>query len=274
MKKNRSAFLSLALCALCALIAVPPAALAAHPPIAAVNNPIVNAAMMAAVRAPMASLQIFASGFYGGGSTTYSGTTGQIVVTGSVLSIPSPFDPPGNVAFPFTGGQGLTWRFGGAINGHSAYIYSDEGHNILINGGDGADTPSIQLFGPGAGSFTLNGTKGDWEAPDGRYNGGLTGAGITLDNKIHGVGAMVLSSSLAPVGFITSGSAKTAGSIVLNADGTTASTVTVISGVHCTVGDQSGNGVIGNPAFSVSSTTLTITNNATNKGHVITYLCL
>lgn len=64
---------------------------------------------------------------------------------------------------------------------------------------------------------------------------------------------------------------KTKGQVTLNADGTTNSTVTVNSGAICMVQDETA--LTAEPAHSVTTTTLTIVNNVTSKGHVIDYHC-
>ncbi len=103
-----------------------------------------------------------------------------------------------------------------------------------------------------------------------RVSTNLTTAGALVANWENNNGTQV--SAMAYDGAYISPSTRMSGQITLNVDGVTAGTATVLSGSICVIGDQSGG--VANPAFSVSGTTLTVSNSVANAGHVINYICI
>lgn len=203
------------------------------------------------------------------GGTTYTGTAPIVVTaaTGVISCVVATASVPGCLAAAdFT-------TFNGKLSG-TANALTPAGGTFTLTG---AFTATSKITA-GTGFFDFSGGNPNavvYPSTTGSTTYGFGGNGtgfpiiraagadmVTVTNVLITLAEPVLESS-----------STNKGSVTLNGDGTTASTVTVVSGAKCTVGDESGNGVLGNPGFSVTSTTLTIVNNAVNKTHVIDYNC-
>jgi hypothetical protein len=151
-------------------------------------------------------------------------------------------------------------------------VLKDQAGNTLATFTDAGTTGSLTVTGTvkiAAGQGFVNASGDSYFISNGGFGSHVRGSPVSVEDDSGNAIATFFDDGT--TGSVLISGSKTKGQVTLNGDGTTNSTVTVNAGAVCMVQDETA--LTAEPAHSVTSTTLTIVNNVTNKGHVIDYHC-